>query len=208
MCGGECMDVFITSYPCIWWRRDTPPRVTGMTKDTISNSAQKNQRVGLSRFSCVQFFVTPWITAPQDLLSMGFSREEHWNGLLFPPPRDLPHPEIEPLSSVIPALQADSSPLEPPRKTISSGSVITYTQNLGKRIQTMCLHVHVCPNHVHILEPHKGYTWEQRELLGTVEDRLCGIKRVRGPLAPVGRYGWFIWIALWVGRKLNPTAVE
>ena len=53
----------------------------------------------------------------------------------------------------------------------------------------MCLHVHVCPNHVHILEPHKGYTWEQRELLGTVEDRLCGIKRVRGPLAPVGRYG-------------------
>ena len=45
----------------------------------------------------------------------------------------------------------------------------------------MCLYVHVCPNHVHILEPHKGYTWEQSELPGAVEGRLCGIKRVRGP---------------------------
>ena len=53
----------------------------------------------------------------------------------------------------------------------------------------MCLYVHVCPNHVHTLEPHKGYTREQSDLLGAVEGRLCGIKRVRGPLAPVARYG-------------------
>ena len=29
-------------------------------------------------------------------LSMGFSRQEHWNGLQFPPPGDLPDPGIEP----------------------------------------------------------------------------------------------------------------
>ena len=41
-------------------------------------------------------------------LSMGFSRQEYWNGLPFPPSRDFPHPGIEPTS---PASQADSLPL-------------------------------------------------------------------------------------------------
>ena len=40
---------------------------------------------------------------------MGFSRQEHWNGLPFPSPGDLPQPGIEPGS---PALQADSLPTE------------------------------------------------------------------------------------------------
>ena len=38
-------------------------------------------------------------------LSMAFSRQEHWNGLPFPSPGDLPNPGIKPRS---PALQADS----------------------------------------------------------------------------------------------------
>ena len=36
---------------------------------------------------------------------MGFSRQEYWSGLLFPPPVDLPDPGMEPGSC---ALQADS----------------------------------------------------------------------------------------------------
>ena len=36
---------------------------------------------------------------------MGFSRQEDWSGLPFPPPGDLPDPGIEPWS---PALQAGS----------------------------------------------------------------------------------------------------
>ena len=31
----------------------------------------------------------------QALLSMGFSRQEYWSGLPFPPPGDCPHPRIE-----------------------------------------------------------------------------------------------------------------
>ena len=42
---------------------------------------------------------------------MGFSRQEYWSGLPFPPPGDLPDPGTEPVS---PALQADSLPTEPP----------------------------------------------------------------------------------------------
>ena len=63
--------------------------------------------------SRVQLFVTPWTTAHQAPLSMGFSRQEYWRGLPCPPPGDLPHPGIKPRS---PALQANSLPSEPPGK--------------------------------------------------------------------------------------------
>ena len=40
--------------------------------------------------SRVQLFVTLWTVAHQAPLSMGFPRQEYWNGLPFPSPRDLP----------------------------------------------------------------------------------------------------------------------
>jgi len=41
-------------------------------------------------------FATPWTVARQAPLSMGFSRQEYWNGLPFPSPGDLPNPGIKP----------------------------------------------------------------------------------------------------------------
>ena len=61
----------------------------------------------LSCFSRIQLFLTLWTVACQALLSMGFSRQECWNGLTWPPPENLPDPRIKPESS---ALQADSLP--------------------------------------------------------------------------------------------------
>ena len=61
----------------------------------------------------VRFFATPWTITRQAPLSMGFSRQEHWSGLPFPAPGDVPDPGIEPASPVPPALQADSLPTEP-----------------------------------------------------------------------------------------------
>ena len=61
----------------------------------------------LSCFSHVQLFATPWTVALQAPLS----GQEYWSGLPCPPPGDLPNPGIEPMSSVSPALQADSLPL-------------------------------------------------------------------------------------------------
>ena len=40
----------------------------------------------LSHFSHVWLFATPWTVACKALLSMGFSRQEYWSGLPFPPP--------------------------------------------------------------------------------------------------------------------------
>ena len=58
----------------------------------------------LSHFSCVQFFVTLWITACQAPLFMGFTRQEYWSGLPYPPSGDLPNPGIILESLTSPAL--------------------------------------------------------------------------------------------------------
>ena len=48
--------------------------------------------------------VTPWTVAHQAPLSTEFSRQEHWSGLPFPTPGNLPDPGIESTSLVSPAL--------------------------------------------------------------------------------------------------------
>ena len=48
----------------------------------------------------------------------GFSKQEYWSGLPFPPLGDLPNPGIKPRS---PALQVNSSPSEPPGKPTNTG---------------------------------------------------------------------------------------
>ena len=60
----------------------------------------------LSCFSCVQLCATLWTVFCQFPLSMGFSRQEYWSGLLCPPPGNLPDPEPQ-----FHALQVDSLPL-------------------------------------------------------------------------------------------------
>ena len=57
----------------------------------------------LSSFSCVRLFASLWTVACQAPLSMGYSRQEHWSGLLCPPPGD-PHSGIKPASPASPAL--------------------------------------------------------------------------------------------------------
>ena len=46
----------------------------------------------------------PLDCSPLALLSMKFSRQEHWSGLPFPSPGDLPNSEIEPMSLTSPTL--------------------------------------------------------------------------------------------------------
>ena len=80
-------------------------------------------------------FETPWTVAYQTPLSMGFSRQEYWSGLPFPPPVDLPDPGIEPGS---PAWQADSLPSGPP------GKLLKYKQKYTTTRCTQIQDVHNC----------------------------------------------------------------
>ena len=65
--------------------------------------------------SVVSVCATLWAAACKAPLSMGFSRQEHWSGLSFPSPGDLPDTWIEPGYL---ALQANFSPSEPLWKPI------------------------------------------------------------------------------------------
>ena len=86
------------------------------------------QRVGHDGATALNFTV-----APQAPLSMGFSRKEYWNGLLFPFSGDLPGPGIEPVSLKSPALAGrvftTRAPWKPSaiRHTYSRVSCVTYS---------------------------------------------------------------------------------
>ena len=66
--------------------------------------------------SHIQLFATPWTVGRQASLSMGFSRQEHWSGLTFPLPGDLPDPGIEPSSLASAVLAGRFFTAEPPGK--------------------------------------------------------------------------------------------
>ena len=68
-----------------------------------------NGRLCAKLLQLCRLFVKLWTVAHQALLSMGFSRQQYWNGLPWPPPGNLPNPGIK-LGS--PALQADDLPTE------------------------------------------------------------------------------------------------
>ena len=58
----------------------------------------------LSLFQSCLLFATLWAVAWKTPLTVGFSRQEYWNGLPCSSPRDLPNPGIEPVSLATPAL--------------------------------------------------------------------------------------------------------
>ena len=77
-------------------------------------------RMPAQSLSCVWLSATPWTVAHQAPLSIGFSRQEYWSGLLWLPPGDFHNPGIEHTST----LQAVSLPTEPPGKLLLYGPQI------------------------------------------------------------------------------------
>ena len=75
------------------------------SSNTKSPESPKERKGKVKLFSRVRLFGTPRTVAHQAPLSMGFSRQEHWSGLPFPPSGDLPDPGTEPVS---PALQVET----------------------------------------------------------------------------------------------------
>ena len=63
------------------------------------------------------FIVTLWTDTHKGPLSMGFARQEDWNGLPCPSPGDLPNPGIEPASHMSLHWQVGALPLVPPGKS-------------------------------------------------------------------------------------------
>ena len=70
----------------------------------------------LNRFGHVRLFVALWTVACQAPLSVGFSRQEYWNGFPCSPQGALPNPGIEPHLLHLLQWQAGSLSLVPPGK--------------------------------------------------------------------------------------------
>ena len=91
-------------------------------------------------------FVTPWNVAYQAPLSLGFSWQEYWSRLPFPPPGDLPDPRIKLASLMSPALaggffatsatweglsRLQSNQEEPGPKSTNNSTHVKTTSNLA-----------------------------------------------------------------------------
>ena len=59
--------------------------------------------VAVCVLSHVWLLVTRWTVACLAPVFMGFSRQEHWSGLPFPSPGDIPNPGMETMSLLSPA---------------------------------------------------------------------------------------------------------
>ena len=106
----SCCVNWMLRVPWLWVRADSTRNLQGLTTPTECLSMcfpplafQVLGKPGLQvRQSCAHAHsvvfdsATPWSVALQAPLSMGFPRQEHWSGLPFPPPGDLPDPGIEP----------------------------------------------------------------------------------------------------------------
>ena len=81
---------------------------------------------------------------PASSLFMGFFQQAYWGRLPFPPPEDLPDPEIEPTS---PALRPDSLPLSPSftKYLLSTyyvpGTVLCLSEQSGRKILPSVSHI-------------------------------------------------------------------
>ena len=65
---------------------------------------------------------------------MGFSKQEYWSGLPFPPPGDLPNPGIQPASLISPALAGGFF------TTSASWEACTICELLVVRLYELCRH--------------------------------------------------------------------
>ena len=81
--------------------------------------------------SRVQLFATPWSVGHQAPLSMGFSRQEYWSGLPFPPPGYLPKPGSKPTSLASPALAGGFFTTVPPGKPNHTFKALNFAHDLS-----------------------------------------------------------------------------
>ena len=78
------------------FRTNDPPKVSPALTTPETRCAKL--------LSSVQLFATLWMVVHQVPLSVGFSRQEYWSGLLGPLGQDLPGPGTESASLISPAL--------------------------------------------------------------------------------------------------------
>ena len=107
-----------------------------------AHSTIKGQVVLLPKWVTTCSVGSDSLQAHQAPLSMGFSRQEYWNGLQFPSPRDLSDPGIEPRSPVLYADSLPSEPLEKPPNICKSSNIPGWQSSIRKKEPLACWSCH------------------------------------------------------------------
>ena len=68
------------------------------TTEPLNNNSLYSHYLSAQSLRHAQVFEILWTMAFQVPLSTGFSRQEYWSGLPYPPPGNLPNPGIKPVS--------------------------------------------------------------------------------------------------------------
>ena len=89
-------------------------------------------------------FATPWTIAHQAPLSMGFSSQEYWSGLLCPSPGIFPTQGSNPHLSHLRHWQVSSLPLAPPGKP----ALLSFSQQCSLVLPNLCFLVQAAPQAV------------------------------------------------------------
>ena len=79
-------------------------------------------------------FATPWMIACQSPVSLGFFRQECWNGLPFPSPGDLPDPGIEPVPPALAGRFFTTEPSAKPKVKIKVKKIKRLISNLSPQL--------------------------------------------------------------------------
>ena len=160
--------------------------------------------------TCPTLFSTPWTTACQAPLSVGFPRQEYLEGLPFPFPGDLPDPEIKPASSALP-LSHRGSPLGR-FKWLNTEKCLE--EGLAQSHNTcvcLCFVVQSCPTLCHPMECSPPGS----SVHGILQARILewvAVPFSRGSSQPRDR-GWVFCIAgrfftIWATREIHTLCVS
>ena len=134
----------------------------------------------LSRFRRVWFFVTLWTAARQAPLSMGFSRQNYWSGLPFPPLGDLPDLRMDPMSLMPHALAAAAKSAAAAAKSLQSCPTLCDSID-GSPLGSSVEYWSGLPFHSPVHESEK-WKWSH----SVVPDSNIG-RQVLSPLVPPGK---------------------
>ena len=87
-------------------RYDLATKQQQLEQQTVNQIINQNKCKHTHKHKKLNFWKNfkTWTVACEAPLSMGFSRQEYWSGLLYSPPEDLPNPGIKVASLTPPAL--------------------------------------------------------------------------------------------------------
>ena len=104
---------------------------------------------------------------------LGFSRQEHWSGLPFPPPGDLPHQGLNPGFLCLLHWQAGSLPLVPPRLPCRRRRFNSWVGKIPWRRKWLLIPVFL-PGECHGQRSLAGYSpWSHKALNMTERTYYC-----------------------------------